>query len=62
MNRQRSKTNTLVILQICEIEPIDVGNNQESFIPLWMRTSAVAGEGELGFVLAVRLCYCKPGQ
>ena len=40
----------------------DVGNNLREFYPLWMRTSQVAGEGELGFVLAVPLCYCKPGQ
>ena len=40
----------------------DVGNNLREFYPLWMRTAQVVGQGELGFVLAVPLCYCKPGQ
>jgi len=40
----------------------DVGNNLREFYPLWMRTSQTAGAGELGFVLAVPLCYCKPGK
>lgn len=40
----------------------DVGKNLREFYPLWMRTSQVTGQGELGFVLAVPLCYCKPGN
>ena len=39
-----------------------VGQNLREFYPLWMRTSQVTGQGELGFVLAVPLCYCNPGQ
>ena len=39
-----------------------VGANLREFYPLWMRTSQVTGQGELGFVLAVPLCYCKPGN
>ena len=27
-----------------------------------MRTAQATGQGELGFVLGVPLCYCKPGQ
>tara|TARA_B100000085_G_scaffold254326_1_gene253379 strand:- start:446 stop:4357 length:3912 start_codon:yes stop_codon:yes gene_type:complete len=39
-----------------------VGNNLREFYPLWMRTAQSTGEAELGYVLAVPLCYCKPGQ
>lgn len=39
-----------------------LGNNLREFYPLWMRTSQTTGQGELGFVLAVPLVYCKPGQ
>ena len=39
-----------------------VGQNLREFYPLWMRTSQALGEAELGFVLGVPLCYCKPGQ
>ncbi len=40
----------------------NIGRNLREFYPLWMRTSQVTGQGELGFVLAVPLCYCKPGN
>jgi hypothetical protein len=40
----------------------DVGNNLREFYPLWMRTPQNQGEPELGFVLAVPLCYCLPGE
>ena len=39
-----------------------LGNNLREFYPLWMRTSQTTGQAELGFVLAVPLVYCKPGQ
>jgi len=39
-----------------------VGANLREFYPLWMRTSQGTGQAELGFVLGVPLCYCKPGQ
>ena len=39
-----------------------VGNNLRSFYPLWMRTPQIQGEAELGYKLAVPLCYCKPGE
>jgi hypothetical protein len=39
-----------------------VGSNLRDFYPLWMRTAQLAGEAELGFRLAIPLCYCKPGE
>ena len=39
-----------------------VGSNLREFYPLWMRTAQVIGQAELGFTLAVPLCYCKPGE
>ena len=39
-----------------------IGQNLREFYPLWMRTSQAPGEAELGFVLGVPLCYCKPGE
>ena len=39
-----------------------VGQNLREFYPLWMRTAQASGQAELGFVLGVPLCYCKPGQ
>jgi len=39
-----------------------VGSNLREFYPLWMRTSQTVGQAELGFKLAVPLCYCRPGE
>ena len=39
-----------------------VGKNLREFYPLWMRTAQEAGQAELGFKLAIPLCYCKPGE
>lgn len=39
-----------------------VGKNLREFYPLWMRTSQTAGQAELGFKLAIPLCYCRPGE
>ena len=39
-----------------------LGNNLREFYPLWMRTPQATGQAELGFILAVPLVYCKPGQ
>tara|TARA_B100001287_G_scaffold103125_1_gene86671 strand:- start:1978 stop:4935 length:2958 start_codon:yes stop_codon:yes gene_type:complete len=39
-----------------------VGSNLREFYPLWMRTAQIIGQAELGFTLAVPLCYCKPGE
>jgi hypothetical protein len=38
-----------------------VGETEREFLPLWMRTQQTLGQGTLGFVPAVPLCYCKPG-
>ena len=39
-----------------------VGKNLREFYPLWMRTAQEAGQAELGFKLAIPLCYCRPGE
>lgn len=38
-----------------------LGRTEYDFLPLWMRTPQNAGEQETGFILAIPLCYCKPG-
>tara|TARA_B100000902_G_scaffold392549_1_gene445127 strand:+ start:536 stop:2998 length:2463 start_codon:yes stop_codon:yes gene_type:complete len=38
-----------------------LGRTEYDFLPLWMRTPQTAGEQETGFILAIPLCYCKPG-
>jgi len=38
-----------------------VGENLQDFLPLWMRTSQTIGQPQLGYTLAIPLCYCKPG-
>lgn len=40
----------------------NIGNNLREFYPLWMRTPQNVGEPELGYKLAVPLCYCLPGE
>lgn len=40
----------------------NVGLTEREFLPLWMRTRQTVGQGELGYVPAVPLCYCKPGE
>lgn len=39
-----------------------VGVSDGNFLPLWMRTPQENSIEELGYVTAVPLCYCKPGQ
>jgi hypothetical protein len=39
----------------------NVGITEREFLPLWMRTRQTVGQGELGYITAVPLCYCKPG-
>ena len=39
----------------------EVGLTEREFLPLWMRTRQTIGQGELGYIPAVPLCYCKPG-
>jgi hypothetical protein len=39
-----------------------VGLTERNFLPLWMRTRQEDIRQELDFVLALPLCYCKPGS
>jgi hypothetical protein len=39
-----------------------IGLKERNFMPLWMRTIQEGQVQELGYVKAVPLCYCKPGQ
>lgn len=38
-----------------------LGRTENNFLPLWMRTAQQGGVQELGYTLAIPLCYCKPG-
>ena len=38
-----------------------VGLVQRNYLPIWMRSIQPGSKQELGFKLAVPLCYCKPG-
>lgn len=38
-----------------------LGTTERGFLPLWMRTAQERGIQELGYVMAIPLCYCKPG-
>jgi hypothetical protein len=40
----------------------EIGLTEREFLPLWMRTRQTVGQGELGYIPAVPLCYCKPGE
>lgn len=39
----------------------EIGVNERQFLPLWMRTSQEGNIEEIDYVLAMPLCYCKPG-
>ena len=39
-----------------------LGRTEYDFLPLWMRTPQDAGMQEPGFMLAIPLCYVKPGN
>jgi len=39
----------------------ELGLTENEFLPLWMRTPQVGVNQPLGYVMAVPLCYCKPG-
>jgi len=39
----------------------ELGHKEWTHLPLWMRTEQPGEKGPLGYVLAVPLCYCKPG-
>ena len=38
-----------------------LGHKEWDHLPLWMKTTQPDGQAPLGFVLAVPICYCKPG-
>ncbi len=38
-----------------------VGQRERNYLPLWMRSIQDDSKQELGFVLAVPICFCKPG-
>jgi hypothetical protein len=38
-----------------------IGATERNYLPLWMRSIQPGGNQELGFVLAVPICYCKVG-
>jgi hypothetical protein len=39
-----------------------IGLKERNYLPLWMRTIQEGQVQELGYVKAVPLCYCKPGE
>ena len=39
----------------------EVGDTERNFLPLWMRTAQVGGIQEIGYTLALPLCYCIEG-
>lgn len=39
----------------------NIGLSERQFLPLWMRTSQGTNIEEIDYVLAMPLCYCKPG-
>jgi hypothetical protein len=38
-----------------------LGHKEWDYLPLWMKTTQVGGLAPLGYVMAVSICYCKPG-
>jgi hypothetical protein len=38
-----------------------LGHKEYTYLPLWMRTTQEDGRAPLGYVMAVPICYCKPG-
>ena len=40
----------------------DVGATERNYMPLWMRSIQPGSSQELGFVLAIPICYCEVGK
>jgi hypothetical protein len=40
----------------------DIGDRDRTYLPLWMRSIQESRFVEPGFVSAIPICYCKPGQ
>ena len=38
-----------------------LGHKEWTYLPQWMRTTQEGDLAPLGFILAVPICYCKPG-
>ena len=38
-----------------------LGNKEWDYLPLWMKTTQAGDLAPLGYVMAVPICYCKPG-
>ncbi len=38
-----------------------LGHKEWTHLPLWMRTIQSGGKAPLGYILAVPICFCKPG-
>lgn len=39
----------------------EIGADERQFLPLWMRSSQTVTGQELDYVVAMPICYCKPG-
>ena len=39
-----------------------LGHKEWDYLPLWMKTTQSGDLAPLGYVMAVPICYCKPGQ
>ena len=39
-----------------------IGDTERNYLPLWMRSIQPGTKRELGFILAVPLCFCLPGK
>ena len=39
-----------------------LGHKEYDYLPLWMKTTQSGDLAPLGYVMAVPICYCKPGQ
>jgi len=38
-----------------------LGHKEWDYLPLWMKTTQIGDLAPLGYVMAVPICYCKPG-
>jgi hypothetical protein len=36
--------------------------HERNYLPLWMRSIPAGSKSQLDYVLAIPLCFCKPGQ
>lgn len=57
LKRQKTVSNHTLLRD----EFASIGETEKNFLPLWMRSQQEDAPGELGYVNAIVLCYCKPG-